>query len=123
MKIFYLLFTFLFSTTNSEPLIKNLYTPACRNCIYYEPRLIDGFNSQFAKCHKFGEKDIITDEITYRYADLCRQDENACGKQGVYFEKNKYININTRKFVQYIIKIIINPLFALCFLLFCILNE
>lgn len=39
------------------------------------------------------DKDIVTDEITYRYADICRYDDSKCGKIGKYFEEEKYVNI------------------------------
>ena len=63
--------------------IRNVDNPACKNCMYYRTRLFDNdFTSSFNKCSKFGEKDIMTDEITYDYADICRYDESKCGKGG-----------------------------------------
>jgi hypothetical protein len=49
------------------------------------------FTSTFNTCQKFGNKNIITDKITYDYADLCRQQDDKCGKEGKYFENDPYI--------------------------------
>jgi hypothetical protein len=115
MNLLYLLFTYIFLTkSNSEPIIKNINIPSCRNCIHYKPTLLNDFTSPLNKCEKFGEKNIITDEITYRFADLCRNDESACGKEGKYFEKDENID---KKILKYKIgKIITNPLILVLFL-------
>lgn len=98
MKFIYLLFYFYFFSINSEKIIKNINIPSCKNCIYYKPTMFDNdFTSPFVKCHKFGEKDIITDKITYKYADSCRNDESLCGKEGKYFEEEKNIDIKVFK--------------------------
>jgi hypothetical protein len=43
------------------------------------------FTSTLNICEKFGNKNIITDKITYDYADLCRQSDTKCGEEGKYF--------------------------------------
>ena len=68
-------------------IIRNIDIPACKNCVYYRPRLFGDFASPLNKCHKFGVKNIVTDEITYYYADIYRTDGSLCGKEGKYFEK------------------------------------
>jgi hypothetical protein len=94
MKFIYLLFYFYFFSINSEKIIKNINIQSCRNCIHYKPIMSDNyFTSPFVKCHKFGEKDIVTDKITYNYADLCRNDESLCGKEGKYFEEEENIDM------------------------------
>lgn len=74
--------------------IKNLGLPICSNCIHfieyknnypYDPVP----DSSFSKCKKFGEKDLVNGEITYKYASLCRDDELKCGIKGVFYEENK----------------------------------
>ena len=66
--------------------------PACKNCIYYKPRTFDAdFTSTLNTCEKFGNKNIITDKITYDYADLCRQQHDKCGEDGKYFKEEPYI--------------------------------
>jgi len=89
IKLLYLLFT----CVNSEKMIKNINIPACKNCIYYKPKLYDDFTSSFNRCENFGEKDIITDKIEYNFADSCRNDESKCGKEGKFFIKEQNINI------------------------------
>ena len=76
----------------TDKIIKNMEFPSCKNCIYYKPSFLNNdFTSTFNKCDKFGEKNIITDEVTYNFADFCRNDETKCGKEGKYFEKEKNI--------------------------------
>ena len=101
MKILYLLFIIV----NSEKIIKNINIPSCRNCIHYKPSYFSNeFSASFNKCDKFGEKNIITNEITYDYADTCRRDEDKCGDEGKYFELEK--NIELKIFIHQIISII-----------------
>ena len=91
MKLVYLLFTLGYS----QKIIKNINVPACKNCIHYKPSLD---NSNFySTCDNFGEKDIITNEIKYNYADLCRGDEDKCGNQGKYFQKEPNLTMKMTK--------------------------
>ena len=82
---------------NSEKFIKNINIPVCKNCIYYKPGSID-FYSEYSRCNKFGEKDIITGKITYDFADSCRNNESKCGKEGKYFEEEKNIYLKKIKY-------------------------
>jgi len=66
--------------------IKNIELPACKNCIYYINEFEKSNDGLLARCTKFGEKDIITNVIKYDYAEICRKDEQKCGKQATYFE-------------------------------------
>ena len=78
----------------SNKIIKNINYPSCRNCIHYKPNsYYSDFTSILSKCEKFGEKNIITDEIKYNFADSCRDNESKCGKEGKYFEEEKNINM------------------------------
>ena len=90
MKISYLLMAL---SSGAASTIKNINLPACRNCIHYKHSIVYSFGSDLNKCHKFGVKDIISDEITYDFADLCRKDENKCGIEGRHFEQNEYVNL------------------------------
>ena len=107
MKLLYLLFGLL--VTNSEKIIKNINIPSCRNCIYFKPQTGSDFTSYLSKCEKFGEKNILTDEIKNYYADSCRNDEGKCGLQGKYFveEKNIDIKILTHNIIYNIDKYIL----------------
>ena len=78
----------------SDKNIKNINVPACKNCIYYKPQMLDtNFTSSLNICEKFGTKNIITDKITYEYADLCRREDDKCGEEGKYFNKDPYIKL------------------------------
>ena len=93
MKLLYILFV----VVNSEQFIRNFNTPSCKNCVYYRPSIHNEFTSTLNKCTLFGEKDIITDEITYDYADTCRRDEKKCGLFGFGFKKEKNIKLKIAK--------------------------
>ena len=93
MRIIYL----LLSLVNCEKIIRNVNFPACKNCIHYKPTAYTTFASELNKCEKFGDKNINTDEISYDYADTCREDETKCGIEGKYFEKEKNMNMKIAK--------------------------
>ena len=79
----------LFCMTNGEKIIRNANIKACKDCVYFKR---DGlFGNGFEKCEKFGTKNIVTNEITYEYADACRQNENKCGEYANYFEPENKI--------------------------------
>ena len=50
------------------------------------------------KCNKFGDKNIVTDKITYDFADQSRNDESKCGKEGKYFIEEPNINMKVLKY-------------------------
>jgi hypothetical protein len=95
----------------NDKIITNMDFPSCKNCKYFQPSNFDSeFASSLTKCNKFGTKDIITDKITYTYADSIRKDESKCGKEGKYFEKENFIQLKIfiHKFISsspYIISI------------------
>jgi hypothetical protein len=94
MKFLYLLFT----VANCSKIIKNINVPSCKNCIYFNPPYYtNDFTSSFSTCEKFGKKDIITDKISYDFADSCRRDESQCGQSGKYFYEEKNINFKVIK--------------------------
>jgi Pyruvate/2-oxoacid:ferredoxin oxidoreductase delta subunit len=96
MKISYLLLCAI-KTPNTDKIIKNYHFPSCKNCVFYKPNTSSSFTSTLSKCEKFGEKNIVTDEITYDYADNCRIEESKCGKEGIYFEEEKNVGIKVFK--------------------------
>jgi len=77
--------TLLFSSPSSEKIITNFNVNPCVNCVFYKPSPFRKFGSEFSKCEKFGDKNIITGEITYFYADSCRNNQYKCGVEGKYF--------------------------------------
>jgi hypothetical protein len=76
---------------NASKIIKNIDIPSCKNCIYFKR---SGYIPEsLSRCDKFGEKNIITDEIKYDFADYCRNDEKKCGIEGRYFIKETDLNL------------------------------
>ena len=91
----------LLSTNLSGKIIKNIEIPSCKNCIYHVPsKHGSDFSSTMSRCEKFGEKNIITDEIKFEYADKCREKESLCGNEGKYFEKEDDLILNI-KIIKY----------------------
>jgi hypothetical protein len=87
----------LFSLANCEKIIKNIDIPSCRNCIHFKPMYYNDFLSPLNRCTNLGEKNIITDEIEYDFADTCRKNEEKCGNKGKYFEEEKNIELKILK--------------------------
>ena len=77
-------------------LIKNIHLPSCKNCIYYKPYNGD-FTSALSRCEKFGEKNIVHDEIKYDYADSSRNNNEKCGFDGKYFYQEPNMNLKIIK--------------------------
>jgi hypothetical protein len=86
-KIFFLL---SMSISDNKNTIKNIELPSCKNCIHFtysSPSMIE-----YGKCSKFGEKNLITDEINNMDASSCRNDNQKCGIEGKYFEEKNSVN-------------------------------
>lgn len=66
--------------------IKNINTPSCNKCIFFEPAAAK--STRQPKCNKFGEKNIITGNVSFETAQYCRHNENMCGESGHYFIQN-----------------------------------
>lgn len=69
----------MFSIIPKNQIIKNFTKPICNECIF--------FKSPNNNCMKYGEKNLITGEITYDTANSCRTGEYKCGPGARYFEK------------------------------------
>ena len=41
---------------------------------------------KYGKCLSFGEKNVVSGEVSYEYAELCRNNESKCGIKGKYFK-------------------------------------
>lgn len=79
--------------------IKNIDMPACRNCIHHVPRLYNfEYSSTLNKCKYFGKKDLLSNEITYDYAELCRSNEDKCGQEGKYFQEDSLVELKVLLF-------------------------
>jgi hypothetical protein len=109
-----------FIVAKTEKIIKNINVNSCRNCIYYKPYSFSGdYTSTLSNCEKFGSKDIITDKISYDYADICRKDETKCGEQGKYFEKELNIELKILKYtiIRYIPSVTLVSFIVLLYIL------
>ena len=89
MKTKLFLLPFLFLENNTSEMIRNKNIPSCINCKFSQNSLLTGSNT-FLRCNKFGEKDIITDKISYDFADSCRNNEKKCGMEGKYYEEDNF---------------------------------
>jgi len=76
-----LLYTLFFYTKGN---IINHNYPLCKNCKYFIPHT-DMNYYELSRCKKFGVRNVVTGEIKYNYADLCRDNITKCGLKGVYF--------------------------------------
>ena len=89
-----LFFLFSISQLSSKNFIKNIQISECKNCIHYlQHDFIYNELSLYNKCSKFGEKNIINGKIEYDIARDCRKDEEKCGNEGKYFEKDDFSQI------------------------------
>jgi hypothetical protein len=111
----------LFTLVNSEKIIKNINIPSCRNCIHYKPSYYtNDFTGSYSNCDNFGDKNIVSNKISYDSAEMCRNDENKCGNEGKYFEQEK--NIELKIFTHQIISNMPNILVVSLIILSTIAN-
>jgi hypothetical protein len=72
-------------------LVRATVKPACVNCLYFIPHTnnypYDALpsDSLYGKCRKFFEVDLVTGNLEYEYARVCRV--NKCGVDGKEFIK------------------------------------
>lgn len=88
------LFFFLFTCAYGTKLIQNGHLPACRNCVHFSHQ------KYYGSCRKFGEKNIVTEEISYDIAESCRYDETRCGMEGRFFQQETPLKIQL-KWIEY----------------------
>jgi hypothetical protein len=88
LRLGHLFFGLLNQNHLSDKFIKNVDLPSCKKCIRYLPSVYHlDFGSNMNRCSKFGEKNMISDEIKYDFVESCRKDEKKCGEKGEYFEE------------------------------------
>jgi hypothetical protein len=76
----------------TQRFITNKNLPTCKTCEFY---YISKKSKLPGYCTKFGEKNIITGDITYQFASVSRINTNMCGNNGIYYvRKNIYNNEN-----------------------------
>lgn len=93
MRILYLL-QFILSTALTTPrkpsFITNKDIPICKNCIHFIEHKTnypydDPPTDELGRCSIFGIKSVVTGNIKYKLAELCRLNKDECGKNGNYF--------------------------------------
>jgi len=82
----------------NKNIVKNIDIPSCKSCIHYKPSPYDSdFTSTTSRCEKFGEKNVITEQIVLDFADSCRRDDTKCGKEGNYYFEEPYLDLKIFK--------------------------
>ena len=57
--------------------------PSCVNCRFFIPAT----DLYYAKCAKFGTKDMVSGVVEHKYASICRDSSNLCREDGRYYEE------------------------------------
>ena len=70
------------STIMTQRFIINKDLPTCNKCEFY---YISKKSKLPGYCTKFGDKNILTGEITFQFASVSRTNTNMCGKNGIYY--------------------------------------
>ena len=83
-----------------SPNIVNSGKPVCTNCKFYKPNKFSNFDSDVGECLFHGRKNIYNGKITYEYADLCRENTEKCGLEGVNFEEET--NLAMKKSIHHV---------------------
>jgi hypothetical protein len=72
-----------FSTKINTLNVKSHNPPFCYDCKHYKPTSYSNYNN-LGKCALFIR--VYEKRMLYEYADIARQDEHKCGKNGKDFE-------------------------------------
>ena len=72
----------MLSKAIQRQIIKNNSAPLCKQCVYYSPNK----EPNYIRCMKYGEKNLVTGEITYEYAFYSRGHNGQCGPQGKSYQ-------------------------------------
>ena len=65
--------------------IKDIQLPVCKDCKFFMPHE-NREQYTLGRCMLFGKKNIISGEITYEFADICRISANKCGHNGTLYK-------------------------------------
>jgi hypothetical protein len=70
--------------------VTNMYYPTCKTYVYFLPYYQHPEKYyKLGKCKLFGNKNIVTGEIIYEYAAICRMNITPCNMTGNYHELAK----------------------------------
>lgn len=83
--------------------IVNYNLPVCKNCMHFmKSKHMDDLS--YGVCKLFGQKNIVTGEIKYKYADMTRMSEKFCGINGKYFthkvKKDENLSVTENEFLS-----------------------
>jgi len=79
--------------SNGKIFIRNTQLPICSKCLHfiehtnnypYDPI---PSNEQYGRCKKFGQINLITGEIEYDLANICRLNGTKCGIDGIEYKE------------------------------------
>jgi hypothetical protein len=79
------LLQFLFYSILPGTFIKDIQLPVCKDCKFFIP-YENKEQYTLGRCMLFGKKNIISGEITYEFADVCRISSNKCGYNGTLYK-------------------------------------
>lgn len=80
------LLRFLLSTmVLPSTFIKDLHLPVCKDCKFFIP-YENKEQYTLGRCRLFGKKNLVSGEITYEFADVCRISSNKCGNNGTLYK-------------------------------------
>ena len=72
------------SASKFSSFVRNLKYPACANCAHF---IDDTTHITYARCKMFGEMDLVSGKIKYKFADFSRGPYQPCGITGKLFQK------------------------------------
>jgi hypothetical protein len=78
------------SSTLLRDIVKN---PICLDCSHYNEykhpnpydELYGGESYKLGKCGLYGRQNVVTGQIQFEYAVVCREDDSKCGEKGKQF--------------------------------------
>ena len=61
--------------------------PACKNCKHFDSDFTLFSDQKYGICKLYGDKDLITNKISYYLASSARGNNDVCGTQGKNYEE------------------------------------
>lgn len=73
--------------SSKQFIVGNEY-PICKNCVNFIENPVYGSDiTTYSKCKVFGDKNLVSGEITYRFASIIRDFDEYCGRKGKYYQE------------------------------------
>jgi len=69
--------------------IKNSNYPICKSCAYFLNPVDETKRGsyEFGKCNLFGVQNVVSGEIKYEFAEICRTNQYKCNMTGKYYKE------------------------------------